>query len=111
MNPEALVQGQLEAYNARDVDRFMSYYAADVVVKSLAKDATVLQGFDVMRARYADVFRDSPNLHATAMTRLVQGDFVIDHEHVTGRAGLPETKVFAIYKITGEKISHVWFSL
>jgi hypothetical protein len=33
MNPEAVVQRQLDAYNARDLARFVACYAEDVLVR------------------------------------------------------------------------------
>jgi hypothetical protein len=61
-SPEAVVQRQLDAYNARDVDALIAIYAADPQMfehpaKLLAKGSTAL------RERFLVRFKE-PNLHA-----------------------------------------------
>jgi hypothetical protein len=75
------------------------------------EDATgnvLMRGRDAMRAVYADLFRDSPNLHAEIATRIRVGDYVIDEEVVTGGRGSPEPmRVAVIYHVDGDLIDHV----
>jgi catechol 2,3-dioxygenase-like lactoylglutathione lyase family enzyme len=79
--PEAVVQTQLEAYNARDLDAWLATYASDA--RQFDAAGTVLAaGHEAIRARAAARFAE-PNLHAELIRRTVIGNVVIDHESVT----------------------------
>lgn len=79
--PEAVIQRQLDAYNARDLDAWLATYAGDA--KQYEFPATLLtDGHDQIRARSAPRFQE-PDLHAKLLSRSVMGDIVIDHEEVT----------------------------
>jgi len=45
-----VVQGQLEAYNARDIDRFLSFHAPDAVLLSHPDGEVLMSGTEAMRA-------------------------------------------------------------
>lgn len=62
-----------------------------------------------MRATYASMFEDLPDLHCTLVSRMVQGDVVIDQESVQFRAGEPPLKAITIYLIKNGKIAEVYF--
>ena len=49
------VEEQLEAYNARDLERFLACYADDVVVEG-ATGEVVMSGQDAMRRAYGTMF-------------------------------------------------------
>jgi len=63
------VEAQIEAYNARDVDRFLASYAPDVVVQDGAGN-TLMQGHDSMRAAYAPFFAEYPELRGEIVHRI-----------------------------------------
>jgi len=109
MKSTDLVQGQLDAYNSRDLEKFCSFFTQNILIYSLNEDKAVYQGLDKLRENYRKLFSESPNLNAKILNRTTQGDFVIDHEHVTGWRG-QEVWAVAIYRITNGKISHVWFA-
>ena len=102
------VQEQVNAFNARDVERFLSAYAPDVTVEDGAGNIT-MQGHAAMRAAYGALFAGSPDLHVHIAHRTCVGDYVVDEEHVTGistEGFPPEMHGVAIYRIAGEKIVH-----
>lgn len=106
--PEAVVQRQLEAYNAHDIDAFLATYSPDVELFTLGGERQS-QGLEAMRARYGKMFQDVPKLRCQVLRRIVQGNLVIDHEHLTG---LPDGSSFdglAIYEVRRGKIRRVWF--
>jgi hypothetical protein len=107
-NPELPVQRQLEAYNARDLDRFALQYAEDVRIYRLPALEPVLVGKAALTQHYATKRFNLPDLHAKVVSRMVLGNKVIDHEHVTG---LPDGsfEAAAIYEVVGERIQTVWF--
>jgi len=85
---------QLEAYNAGDIDRFLSVYSDKASITPLPGQPTLI-GTDAIRERYRRLFETSPNLNAVVHHRVVIGEWVIDHETVTGAsiAGLGEAVV------------------
>ena len=79
--PDAVVQRQLDAYNARDVEGWLATYALDA--KQYEHPGKLLaSGHAEIRARAAARFTE-PNLHARLIHRTVVGSVVVDHEDVT----------------------------
>jgi hypothetical protein len=108
--PQALAQRQLEAYNAQDVERFAACYADDVEAFELPAGTLLFRGRDVMRARYARLFAANPRLHCRLTGRIVEGDFVVDHEELSGRADGGSARAVAIYQVEAGRIRRVWFA-
>lgn len=101
------VQAQLEAYNDRDIERFIAAYAPDIVIED--GDGTVLmQGQDSLRQQYGNLFATSPNLHCTLAHRIRVGEHVIDEERVVGLAP-EEVLAVAIYRVRDGKIVQARF--
>lgn len=108
MNPADPVQRQLEAYNARDLGRFVAEYTDDVQVFRPPASEPVLSGKQAFAAHYAKKRFTLPNLHAEVINRMVSGDTVVDHERITGlQEGVVEA--IAVYQVSGERIRAVWF--
>src|SRR5256885_5450782 len=79
-----VVQRQLEAYNARDIEAFASTYADDVLITSGAGNVVVL-GKDGLRERYGKAFTKMPRVRCRIAERKTEGDHVVlDHEIITG---------------------------
>jgi hypothetical protein len=101
------VERQVEAYNRRDIDGFLSCYAPDTVIED-ATGTVVMRGHDAMRATYSELFRASPDLRAEIATRICVGEYVIDKERITGRRGSgDELRVVAIYHVANGMIDRV----
>lgn len=79
--PAAVVQAQLDAYNAKDIDALMPTYAPDARQFAL-HGALLAEGHAAIRPRYEARFAE-PDLHAQLLTRSVVGNFVTDLELVT----------------------------
>ncbi len=106
---EAVVQRQLDAYNAHDVEALAATYAEDA--EQFEHPCTPLaSGLASLRKRWATRFKD-PLLHAELLKRTVVGQIVIDHESV--RSTFPEgpgkTELVAIYEVRDGKIAKAWF--
>ena len=102
-----VVQRQLEAYNARDLDAFAATYSDDVRLYRMPTTQPSVSG----KAQLRDVYRQrfaSPNLHADVVTRIVLGNKVIDHERVVGIRE-QTVEAVAVYEVEGELITTVWF--
>jgi hypothetical protein len=108
-SPEAIVQLQLDAYNAHDIEAFLATYSDDAALYDFPASPR-LKGKDAMRARYTARFADKL-LHATIPQRIVMGNTVIDREHV--RLTLPDgpgaLDAVAIYEVSAGKIVKVTF--
>ncbi|MFY0630511.1 MAG: amidohydrolase family protein [Flavobacteriaceae bacterium] len=105
-SPEDLAQRQLNAYNERNIDAFLEPYAEDVEVYS-HPSRLLFKGKETMRKSYAQMFKNTPNLHCELKNRIVQGNVVIDQELVT--FGSEKSKAIAIYHIKDGKIQKVFF--
>ncbi len=109
MKPEQIVQGQLDAYNARDIEAFMAFWAADAQI--FAHPATLLaDGAEQIRARHLIRFQE-PNLFGRLTHRAVIGGKVVDQESVTRSfpEGPGQVDVVGIYQLAGTKIAKAWF--
>jgi len=107
--PESVVQRQLDAYNARDVDALMATYAEDA--QQFEYPATLLtSGAAQLRERITARFRE-PNLHARLIRRIVMGQVVIDHEEVTRTfpEGTGTLELVAIYEVRDGRIASARF--
>jgi hypothetical protein len=109
MSPEEIVQKQVEAYNSRDIETFVSCHHPSVELYQLGEDNPFLEGITALAARYKDIFDQSPNLHSEVTQRLALNNVVIDQEIVTGRVGTERTNFIAIYQIRDGLIAKVSF--
>ncbi|RKQ53363.1 hypothetical protein C8E02_3299 [Vogesella indigofera] len=104
LSPEQVVQAQLEAYNARDLDALLACYAADA--RMYVYPATlVAEGREELRERMRQRFAE-PDLHARLLRRVVLGEVVIDDEIVT--RNFPEGRgtqaMTMIYRVSDGRI-------
>jgi imidazolonepropionase-like amidohydrolase len=107
VTPEILVQQQLNAYNARNMEAFLAPYSDSVELYEFP--ATLFaKGKDEMRKQYSGMFEQVKALHCHLVNRIVEGNTVIDHENVTGFGG-QTLKAVAVYRIENGKIQRVIF--
>lgn len=107
--PESLVQRQLDAYNAHDLDALLATYSEDAQI--FEHPATLLaSGSAQLRERFALRLQE-PNLHAELLNRIVMGPFVSDHERVTRTfpEGTGTVELIATYEVCDGKIARAWF--
>jgi imidazolonepropionase-like amidohydrolase len=107
--PAAVVQRQVDAYNARDIDAFAAFYAEDVEIFRLPTGESTLQGRVALHKKYKGFFEKTPELNCQIMKRTVTGNYVVDHEFVTGIAERPRLRAVAIYQVENGLIRRVWF--
>lgn len=103
---EAIVQKNLDAYNARDIDAFMEDYSDSVKLYGYPNTLQT-DGKEAMRKSYAIWFEHTPDLKAVVKKRIVIGNKVIDEEQVTANGKLFEA--VAIYEVENGKIVKVTF--
>ncbi len=106
--PVSIVQGQIEAFNGGDAAAFASFYADDIEIFDLGPETKPsLSGREALLARYEPMFQKY-HPHAMILSRMENGDFVIDKERTT--AGGRSSEGVAIYQIESQKIRRVWFT-
>lgn len=110
-NPSEIVQGQLDAYNARDIERFMSYWAEDAQFYAFPSEL-LASGAGQIRERHVVRFKE-PNLRGHLVQRTAVDNIVVDREVVerTFPEGTGRVDVIAIYEVTGDKITKAWFKV
>jgi len=104
-----LVQAQLDAYNAQDLDAYCAFFADDIVVADLNGQVTT-EGNEAYRARYAAAFEKFPQNKVELLNRMVCGSTVIDHEKVIRAPGGETFEILAIYTLADGKIARVDFA-
>ncbi len=105
--PREIVDRQVLAYNARDIDAFCALFGSNAVISRLNVDQENIRGIDSIRTYYAARFKN-PRLHCETKARMELGNFVIDHEQATG-VGEGLLEVIAIYEVRDSRIQTVRF--
>jgi hypothetical protein len=108
-SPEEVVQRQLDAYNAHDVEAWLATYAEDG--QQFEHPAKLLaSGSAQLRERITARFQE-PNLHARLIKRIVMDHIVVDHEEVTRTFpdGTGKIGLVAIYEVRNGRIAMAWF--
>src|SRR5438874_4300183 len=103
-SPEAVVQRQLDAYNARDLEGLLDTYAPDARQYELPAKL-LATGAGEIRARLAPRLQE-PNLHAHLIQRAVMGNIVVDYETVSRSfpEGPGKVDLVAVYEVIDGKI-------
>ncbi len=104
-----IAQAQLDAYNAQNLDTYVSFFAPDCVVSGLNGTPTETTR-DAIKARYAKAFAQFPQNKAELVNRVVVGNTVVDHELVIRSPGGEQFEIIAIYTFKDGLISRVDFA-
>lgn len=109
-SPLAVVQAQLDAFNAKDLDALMATYAPDAQQFALHGDL-LAQGHDALRARYATRFTE-PDLHARLVSRTAMGNLVVDAEIITRNfpEGRGTLEMLCVYEVIDGRIARASFA-
>jgi uncharacterized protein (TIGR02246 family) len=102
-----LIDQQVAAYNARDLEGFVECYAADARILD-GSGMAMAEGHEGLRRMYEPLFASSPDLHAEITNRIHIGTWVIDDEHTTGFVlpGYPtELRAVVVYQVADGKIA------
>ena len=103
--PEAVVNLQLDAYNLRDIDKFVATYSEDIEIYK--KGVLIIKGHEQLREIYSKMFNNTPNLHCRIENRILINNKVIDKENV--KANERTLEAVAIYEVIDGKIQKVTF--
>ncbi|MFN7153786.1 MAG: nuclear transport factor 2 family protein [Acidovorax sp.] len=110
LSPLAVVQAQLDAYNAKDIDALLATYAPDAEQYVLHGER-LAQGHAQMRDRFLARFAE-PDLHARLLSRTVVGATVVDSELITRNfpEGLGTLEMLCVYEVVDGRIQRASFA-
>lgn len=108
---EVIIQRQLDAYNAKDIEAFMACWAEDAKIYA-HPDTLLAEGAAAIRARHEIRFRE-PKLFGHLLQRMSVGNMVVDREIVTRTfpEGAGKVDVIAIYELADGRITRAWFAM
>lgn len=108
--PPAVIQTQLDAYNAKDIDALLQTYAPDARQFTLHGEL-LAQGHDQLRARFLTRFAE-PDLHARLVSRIVVGNVVTDAEIITRNfpEGRGTLEMLCVYEVVDGRIQTASFA-
>lgn len=103
------VAKQLAAYNAKDIDAFMSCWTEDCRYFEFP-GRLLASGAAAVRERHMERFKE-PDLRARLVRRITAAGLVVDQETVTRSfpGGPAEVDVIAIYEVQAGRIARAWF--
>ena len=104
-----VAQKQLDAYNAQDLDTYVTYFTEDCIVSGLNGTPTETSRAAI-KARYAKAFAQFPQNKAELKNRIVVGNTVVDHELVIRAPGGEQFEIIAIYTFRDGLIARVDFA-
>ena len=104
-----IAQKQLDAYNAQDLDTYVSYFAEDCVVSGLNGTPTETTR-EAIKTRYAKAFATFPQNKAELLNRIAVGNTVVDHELVIRAPGGEQFEIIAVYTFRDGLIARVDFA-
>ena len=106
----ALVQRQLDAYNAKDIDAWLDTYSPNAE-QYLLHGECVARGREEIRARILPRFAE-PDLCARLVNRVIMGNIAVDHEVVTRNfpEGRGSVEIICIYEIADGLIRKASFA-
>jgi putative hydrolase of HD superfamily len=110
-SPLSVVQAQLDAFNAKDVEGLLLTYAPDAEQFTLHGEL-LAKGHAQLRERFLTRFSE-PNLHARLLARIVVGNIVTDAELITRNfpEGVGTLEMLCVYEISEGRIQRASFAL
>jgi len=107
--PIEVAQAQLDAYNNQNIEAFVSVFSENAeVYMDLGDSIPTMVGREEIKKRYGSMFEANPDNKSTLKGRMVQGNFVFDHEYITGRS--TSFEIMAIYEVQDGMIVRCWFT-
>jgi hypothetical protein len=103
-----LVSDQLNAWNEKNIDKFLARYSDSVKVKAYPNTLNYV-GKQTMKEKYKRSFESAPQLKCEIVKRIIFGNKIIDYERITGYKDNWVNEAVAIYTITNNVISEVCF--
>lgn len=107
MTPLELVENQFEAYNARDLTRFLPNFSETVKVYRMPAAQLAIDGKAAMAEFYATQRFCHMGLRAELKSRIIMGNKIFDHELIWGIGSTPVEMVVA-FEVQHGLIQTMW---
>lgn len=108
MSVDFPVKMQFEAYNAHDIEAFMSCFSDDFKGYRMPAETPSTTGKASLREFYINNRFNNPELKAELISRIVLGNKVFDHELIYGLSPEPLESV-AVFEVKDDLIKTAWF--
>lgn len=72
LTPEQVVRQNVDFYNKRDIDGFMTSFSNEIALYTFPGAKPVTVGLNAVRKLYKELFALSPELHSTILNRIRQ---------------------------------------
>lgn len=105
---QSLVQKQLEAFNARNLDSFLTAFSDQVTLYNFPHELNS-RGKAALREIYGQMFQQFEGLRCVSTNRMQLGNKVFDHQRVYLSPGQPPLEVIVMYQIRQGTIDSVYF--
>ncbi len=109
-SPIEVVQAQLDAYNAKDIEALLATYAPDAE-QFVLHGERMAKGHEEMRPRFLGRFSE-PDLHARLLSRTVMANVIVDIELITRNfpEGLGTLEMLCVYEVADGRIQKASFA-
>ncbi|HEV2622657.1 MAG TPA: nuclear transport factor 2 family protein [Frateuria sp.] len=109
-SPAQVVQAQVDAYNAHDVDALVACYADDASLEYLSGGHPPIEGRDAIRKAFGFLAGQPQAFGVQIVERIVSGPVVIDLERLHGLpAGNRWPDSTVVYEVRDGRIAKAWF--
>ena len=106
--PEAVVQANVDAYNAHDLDAYIATFTPAATFGQLG-GRTLLDSRDAMKGFYKQFFEARPTVRCEIKQRSVMGPFVVDLQEISGD-DQPGLQALVLSEVREGRITKVWYS-
>ena len=109
VTPTAVVQRQIELFNAHDLKGFLALYAEELEVAELPAAPWGTRNKAWLQELWGEQFKTNPDLRTSVEAQLVSGEFVVQTQRLKGRVGqTKDPDVVVIYQVKAAKILRMW---
>lgn len=109
LTAQDVVDRQLQAYNAHNLEGFLSCYSPAIKVVLHPSGQTLDEGLEALRLSYAKLFVECPSLHARITRRIASESMIIDEEEVDGLVDGRTVRSVIMYEVRDGLITRSWF--
>ena len=101
---------QIEAYNSKDIKKFIKCYTNDIKVYMLQNNQLLTDGIENLSEIMKSDFDKNTESKSKILSSIIQGNLIVQQEEITGHIKGKTASTVSIYEITDDKISKLWFS-
>ncbi len=95
------VEGQLNAYNDKNLDGFLKWYANDIIGIDAESEKILFRGKKAMGEIYSKLF-ENKLLNCKLMNRMISNNVIIDHERIFRDISDNYSEAIAIYNVNDD---------